>query len=112
MDYPNSKKAKKIFLVLYVGGGGGGQQQVPEGLDGEEREDGKARFERRREKDHERRKGGKKKGIKDKDWILKKKEVSLHKLFGFGILQWLIHLHEAISTTWKGGCPPRFKIHW
>ena len=80
VDYPNSKKAKKIFLVLFVGGGGGGggQQQVPDGLDGEEREDDKVRFERRREKDHERRKVVKKKGIKDRDWILKKKEVSIH----------------------------------
>lgn len=81
MDYPNSKKAKKIFLVLFVGsGGGGGGQKVPEGLEGEEQEDGKARFERRREKDHERRSGGKKKGIKDRDWILKKKEVSIYNL--------------------------------
>ena len=80
MDYPNSKKAKKIFLVLFVGGGGG-QQQTPEGLDGDERENGKARFERRREKEHERRKGDEKKGIKDKHWILKKKEVSVHDLW-------------------------------
>ena len=34
MDYPNSKKAKKVFLCLFVGDGGA--QQVPKGLDGEE----------------------------------------------------------------------------
>ncbi|KAJ7775062.1 williams-Beuren syndrome critical region protein 22 [Mycena metata] len=73
VDYPNSKKAKKVFLCLYVGGGGG-QQQLPEGLDGEEEVDGgKARFERRRER--EKGKNGKRKGLKDKDWILKKKEL-------------------------------------
>ena len=75
MDYPNSKKAKKVFLVLFVGGGGG-QQQVPEGLEGEEREDGKVRFEKRRARESKREKGGKRKGLKDKDWILRKKEVS------------------------------------
>ncbi|KAF7363618.1 Williams-beuren syndrome critical region protein 22 [Mycena sanguinolenta] len=73
VDYPNSKKAKKVFLCLYVGGGGGGAQQLPEGLDGEEVDDGKVRFERRRER--EKSKNGKRKSIKDKDWILKKKEL-------------------------------------
>lgn len=73
VDYPNSKKAKKVFLCLYVGGGGGAQQ-LPEGLDGEEVEEGgNARFERRRER--EKSKNGKRKSVKAKDWILKKKEV-------------------------------------
>ncbi|KIM87215.1 hypothetical protein PILCRDRAFT_815692 [Piloderma croceum F 1598] len=77
VDYPNSNKARKVFLVLFVGGGGGGagHQQVPEGLQGEEREDGKVMFERRREREAKREKGGKRKGVKDKDWILKKKEL-------------------------------------
>lgn len=75
MDYPNSKKARKVFLVLFVGGGGGAQQ-VPEALDGEEREEGKVRFERRREREGKRDKSGKRKSLKGKDWILKKKEVS------------------------------------
>jgi 18S rRNA (guanine1575-N7)-methyltransferase len=75
VDYPNSKKAKKVFLCLYVGGGGGAQQ-LPEGLDGEEVEEGgNARFERRRER--EKSKNGKRKSVKAKDWILKKKEVRL-----------------------------------
>lgn len=74
VDYPNSKKAKKVFLCLFVGGGGA--QQVPKGLDGEEVEDdGQARFEKRREKLRTRGKNGKRKSIKDKDWIIKKKEV-------------------------------------
>lgn len=77
VDYPNSKKARKVFLVLFVGGGGGAQQ-VPEGLEGEEREDGKVRFERRREREGKREKSGKRKSTKDKDWILKKKEVKLY----------------------------------
>lgn len=74
VDYPNSKKAKKVFLCLFVGGGG--SQQVPQGLQGEEDEEmaSKARFERRREREKMKSKG-KRKSIKDKDWILKKKEV-------------------------------------
>ena len=74
VDYPNSKKAKKVFLCLFVGGGGG--QQVPKGLEGEGEEDATtARFEKRREKLSKRGKDGKRKNIKDRDWILRKKEV-------------------------------------
>lgn len=74
MDYPNSKKARKVFLCLFVGSGG---QQVPKGLDGEEVDsENQARFEKRREKFKSRGKDGKRKNIKDKEWILKKKEVS------------------------------------
>lgn len=51
------------------------QQKLPEGLDGEEEEqDAKVRFERRREREKVRSKG-KRKSVKDRDWILKKKEV-------------------------------------
>ncbi|KAH9946162.1 S-adenosyl-L-methionine-dependent methyltransferase [Epithele typhae] len=75
VDYPNSKKARKVFLCLFVGGGGG-SQQVPKGLEGEEEVDeGHALFEKRREKMRARGKGGKRKSIKEKDWILKKKEL-------------------------------------
>ncbi|KAF8969837.1 S-adenosyl-L-methionine-dependent methyltransferase [Flammula alnicola] len=73
VDYPNSKKAKKVFLCLFVGGGGA--QQVPQGLQGEEEDDSKARFERRREREKAKTKNGKRKSVKDKDWILKKKEL-------------------------------------
>ncbi|KAF9052912.1 williams-Beuren syndrome critical region protein 22 [Panaeolus papilionaceus] len=74
VDYPNSKKAKKVFLCLFVGGGG--VQQVPQGLQGEgEEEEARAQFERRREREKSRSKSGKRKNLKDKDWILKKKEL-------------------------------------
>ncbi|KAG6876595.1 hypothetical protein C0993_001996 [Termitomyces sp. T159_Od127] len=74
VDYPNSKKAKKVFLCLFVGGGGG-QQQVPKALDEEDVEDSEARFERRREREKGKTKNGKRKSVKDRDWILKKKEL-------------------------------------
>lgn len=73
VDYPNSKKAKKIFLCLSVGGSGG-QQQIPEGLQGNEEKDSQVRFERRRERQRMRLKE-KTRTVKDRDWILKKKEV-------------------------------------
>lgn len=75
VDYPNSKKARKVFLCLFVGGGGDAQQ-MPKGLEGEEEDEGRVQFEKRRER-LKSRSGGKRKSIKDKDWILKKKEVRL-----------------------------------
>ena len=73
VDYPNSNKAKKVFLVLTVGSGG----QVPQGLQGDaegvENEE-KVKFERRRER-AKARSSVKKKNIKDRDWVIKKKEV-------------------------------------
>ncbi|KAF5373938.1 hypothetical protein D9758_000657 [Tetrapyrgos nigripes] len=74
VDYPNSNKARKVFLCLFVGGGG--QQQVPKGLDGEEvEENNRVRFEKRRERTKD--KNGKRRSVKviDRDWILKKKEL-------------------------------------
>ena len=73
VDYPNSNKAKKVFLCLFVGGGGG--QQVPKGLEGDAEADAGVKFERRRERERTRAKSGKRKNVKDRDWILKKKEV-------------------------------------
>ena len=77
VDYPNSKKARKVFLCLFVGGGGA--TQVPKGLDvgdgvGEE-DDSKAKFEKRRQREMKRAKSGKTKKVIGKEWILKKKEV-------------------------------------
>ena len=73
MDFPNSSKARKVFLVLIVGSGG----QVPQGLQGDvegaENED-QVKFERRRERARAR-SSMKKKNIKDREWVLKKKEV-------------------------------------
>lgn len=77
VDYPNSKKARKVFLCLFVGGGGGAQ--VPKGLEGDggvESEDAKATFEKRRQRESRRERNGKQKVVKGgKDWILRKKEV-------------------------------------
>lgn len=75
VDYPNSNKAKKVFLVLLVGSGG----QVPRGLEGDGNavmDDKTAQFEKRRERARTR-KSIKTKSIKDRDWILKKKDVRL-----------------------------------
>ncbi|KAH9958277.1 S-adenosyl-L-methionine-dependent methyltransferase [Russula dissimulans] len=77
VDYPNSKKARKVFLCLFVGDGG---SRVPEGLQGEEGaaegEEGKAKFERRRQRESRRERNGKVKSIKGgREWILRKKEL-------------------------------------
>ena len=81
VDFPNSKKARKVFLCLMVGGGSGTgatAQQLPQGLQGDGEDAGDtAAFERRRARDVRRKSDkGKRKGAKDRDWILKKKEVS------------------------------------
>ncbi|KAK7693530.1 hypothetical protein QCA50_003099 [Cerrena zonata] len=73
VDYPNSKKARKVFLCLFVGGGGGGQQQVPKGLEGDEVDGSRAKFEGRRERAAKSNK--KRKEVKGKEWILRKKEL-------------------------------------
>jgi len=69
VDYPNSTKAKKFFLVLMTGG----SQPMPRAL-GEEggHQMAGARFETKRERVKQIR--GVKKGVKTKDWILDKKE--------------------------------------
>jgi len=77
VDYPNSKKARKVFLCLFVGDGGA---HVPEGLQGEEGaaegEEGKAKFEKRRQRESRRERNGKVKLAKDgREWILQKKEL-------------------------------------
>ncbi|EGN93282.1 hypothetical protein SERLA73DRAFT_64431 [Serpula lacrymans var. lacrymans S7.3] len=74
VDYPNSKKARKVYLCLFVGGGGG-QQQVPAGLNEEAMDDDSVRFERRRQRERARDRSGKRKKVMDKEWILKKKEL-------------------------------------
>lgn len=78
MDYPNSNKARKVFLVLIVGSGG----QVPRGLQGDAEEvenEEKVKFEKRRER-AKARSSVKKKNIKDRNWVLKKKEVWIPRL--------------------------------
>lgn len=82
VDYPNSKKARKMYLCLMVG-----QQEIPKGLDGDEIEMSSAdkakrrdqiqnERRRRREAGHSSRKKKKtSKGLEGKEWVLKKKEL-------------------------------------
>ncbi|CAF0931336.1 unnamed protein product [Didymodactylos carnosus] len=70
IDYPNSTKAKKMFLCLFSGGS---VQQLPKGLTGEEgnEEQSHARFDKARQ----RYKDLKGKSLKkSRTWILEKKE--------------------------------------
>merc|ERR1711902_140378 len=68
VDYPNSTKAKKFFLVLMTGG----SQPLPKGLGQEDSQQSMgARFESRREKFKNMRGKSVK---KSKDWIMEKKE--------------------------------------
>jgi 18S rRNA (guanine1575-N7)-methyltransferase len=77
VDYPNSKKARKMYLCLMVG-----QQEVPKAIDGEfsavevERKKQEVRNERKRRKDSGGAKGKRGKKVVDpKEWILKKKDL-------------------------------------
>ena len=84
VDYPNSAKAKKVFLCLRVGGGG--VEEVPRGLGegevgegvGEEGEERRTvAFARVREgrEGKGKRKGGKERvSVKSREWIQSKKE--------------------------------------
>lgn len=108
VDFPNSKKARKVFLCLFVGGGGA--QQVPKGLEGDEVDgESRARYERRREKVSKRDKNGRRKSIKAKDWILKKKKV---KSLIFGDMHDTDRDALVVSSTRKRKCSPRFEIYW
>jgi 18S rRNA (guanine1575-N7)-methyltransferase len=76
VDFPNSTKAKKYFLVLFAGSSIG-QAQLPQGLNDEPRNT--VAYDSRNEaRERARaRKGGKnpdKPKFKSRDWILKKKE--------------------------------------
>ncbi|KAL7424259.1 18S rRNA (guanine1575-N7)-methyltransferase [Cryptotrichosporon argae] len=88
VDYPNSKKARKMYLCLMVG-----NQEVPKGLDGADAATDASRADEVRNERRRRKEGGQKarkgkKEIKAKEWILKKKELyrtrgkegSVHKL--------------------------------
>lgn len=70
VDYPNSTKAKKIFLCLMTGG----QQPLPAALGVDSREDtpNQAAFSNKRERVKQLRSG--KAPKKSRDWILEKKE--------------------------------------
>ncbi|EJT46855.1 hypothetical protein A1Q2_01826 [Trichosporon asahii var. asahii CBS 8904] len=75
VDYPNSKKARKMYLCLMVG-----QQEIPKGLEEEheasahdKREEIKMERRRRREKISKKKQSNK--NLTGKEWILKKKEL-------------------------------------
>lgn len=117
VDYPNSKKARKVFLCLFVGGGG--PAQVPKGLQGEGEEemdedgfvqDGKAKFEKRRQREQRRERSGKKgKKVIDKDWILKKKEVRALDILSLNERSNWFDI--ALPETRKRRRPKGLKIH-
>ena len=69
VDYPNSRKARKMYLVLMVG-----QQAMPEAI-----EDAKATrqgiLNERRRNGRGKKLGKGKKDLGVKDWVLKKKEL-------------------------------------
>ncbi|KAL8280531.1 hypothetical protein RQP46_007179 [Phenoliferia psychrophenolica] len=77
VDYPNSSKRKKFYLVLFAGQPADASlrkpQTVPAGLgvDGADQ----VAYERKRADRARKGKDGKRKGVKDLDWILKKKEL-------------------------------------
>ncbi|ORY90775.1 S-adenosyl-L-methionine-dependent methyltransferase [Leucosporidium creatinivorum] len=73
VDYPNSSKKKKFYLILFAGqpAVGAKPQVVPQGL-GVEGSD-RVAYEKKRERTKTR--SGKRKNVKDVDWILKKKEL-------------------------------------
>ena len=104
VDYPNSKKARKMFLCLFVGDGGAAQQ-MPRGLDGDggvEGENARATIEKRRPRESRREKSGKQKVAKGgKDWILKKKEVRRFPLLVL-LLPSLNTFNPAVSETREG----------
>ncbi|ORZ38329.1 williams-Beuren syndrome critical region protein 22 [Catenaria anguillulae PL171] len=77
VDYPNSAKARKTYLCLFAGQRDGQTQALPQGLSGEEGlggEQDSVAYEGRRVDDRQRVRKGNRKAIKDKDWILNKKE--------------------------------------
>ena len=103
VDYPNSRKARKMYLVLMVGSQGGqGGDNVPKALDGSPAEvversrmRDEVQNEKKRRKDGAR-KGGKKgkKELVGKEWIMKKKE--LYRTRG---KEGCVHLSYMIRTT-------------
>ena len=115
VDYPNSKKARKMFLCLFVGdGGAAATQKLPKGLEGEggaEGEDARATFEKRRERESRREKSGKQKVAKGgRDWILRKKDVRRSLLLVL-LSPSLITFDAAVSETREGRSLSRLQVH-
>lgn len=74
VDYPNSTKKKKYFLCLFAGVVAGQNLALPKALD-EGDEPTSAHFTDERERGHQR-KGKHRRPVKDRDWLLKKKETN------------------------------------
>jgi 18S rRNA (guanine1575-N7)-methyltransferase len=84
IDYPNSSKRKKYFLCLFVGGSSH-QTELPEGLT-DEVDDGHASSVKVNNQRRERYSGkGKRAPVKDKDWVLRKKESRRKKGLEVGV---------------------------
>jgi len=80
VDYPNSTRAKKFFLVLMVGQSAGALPRGRTGEEGDEGGEGGLRVDDRRRKRHKGPKG--KPGLAtkgSKDWIVKKKDQQRNK---------------------------------
>ncbi|CAG8782662.1 18919_t:CDS:2, partial [Racocetra persica] len=79
IDYPNSKKAKKYFLCLFAGQipTEDGKPKMPKALgeDGED-EPNVVAYSSQRTQERQRTKGKQRKSIKEKDWVLHKKEIA------------------------------------
>lgn len=84
VDYPNSVKAKKIYLVLWVGGemmvgpngeGQGVKQELPKALEFDAPGAGQVRHETRKAGDPRRERTMKKKGESMKQYIQRKKDL-------------------------------------
>lgn len=76
MDYPNSAKAKKLYLVLQLGGVNAHKTTfgIVEGLQ-EEEEEGKVKMvQRSKKKIRKANKDKKKPSLKTKQWIKRRKE--------------------------------------
>lgn len=72
VDYPNSNKAKKIFLCLFVGGS---REEVPKGIEERGEIENTATFEKRRNRGQRKESNARHKNVKDREWILRKKEL-------------------------------------
>jgi hypothetical protein len=94
---------------LFVGGGGR-HQDLPKGREGEGEIENAAKFEKRRHRERAKDKHGKRKNLKDREWILKKKEVfEVSQPQETSILISIFFL--AVSQTRQGRCPTRLEIY-
>ena len=81
VDYPNSTRARKYFLVLFAGIPDSlAQRNMPKGKDEEEVEQNQQQIQntqKRKNHDSLRKRGGKRPMLKSKEWIIQKKERAI-----------------------------------